>query len=204
MMRVKLEQLAAGIFTGQIMSRVAYKEDESGPTDGKVEKVLVPSAISGGVVVHTNLGSAVLKREIDKNRLTEDGDIVIKLSSPYDCALITGEDTGLIVPSFCALIKKVDSAVVYPAYLVGVLNSQVTQSRLIAGINSSAMAMVRQKSLVELEITLPDYAHQKTVGKAYWASCRKKAKLQEMVAYQQRVSDAIMLASIVEVARHES
>lgn len=120
------------------------------------------------------MGSAVLKKSVSDERITRKNDIVIKLSSPYDCALITEEEEGLIVPSFCALIRGVDKNFIDVRYLVGYLNSAYTTAKLVAGINSTAMAMVRGKSLAELEVEAPVINEQKVIGDAYWASCQRK------------------------------
>ena len=200
-MGMRLGSLAEAITVGQIMSRVSYKEGED-MTGAMTVSVLVPSAISGGVVVHSNLGSANLKKDVDESRITRAGDIVIKLSSPYDCALVTEYDEGFVIPSFCAIVRGVNTELADPRYVVGYINSQYAQAKLVAGINSTAMAMVRQKSLADLEILLPGLDQQEIIGEAYWASCLRRAKLLEIAEHQQRIGEAIIVESIREVTGH--
>lgn len=202
-MNYKLEELVEHITVGQIMSRVSYKDDEEREGYEEAVHVLVPSAISGGVIHHENLGVAVLKKEVSQDRITRNGDIVIKLSSPYDSALITENDEKLVVPSFCALIRGINAERIDVRYLVGYLNSPYTVAKLIAGINSTAMAMIRGKSLMELKIEFPDIYQQRVAGRAYWSSCRKKALLERMVAQQQVVSENIILETLKEVKKNE-
>lgn len=202
-MKYRMRELVDSITVGQIMSRVSYKEGEEVEAYKENVQVLVPSAISGGVIHIENLGSAVLKKSVSDERITRKNDIVIKLSSPYDCALITEEEEGLIVPSFCALIRGVDKNFIDVRYLVGYLNSAYTTAKLVAGINSTAMAMVRGKSLAELEVEAPVINEQKVIGDAYWASCQRKKLLEKMVKQQQQISDNIIIETLKEVIRHE-
>lgn len=197
-MKMRLNELADVITVGQIMSRVAYKDEEE-KHEGKEVRVLVPSAISGGMINHNNLGSAVLKKKVSAERITQEGDIIIKLSSPYDCALVQEDESGLVVPSFCAVIRGFNMEIVDTRYLVGVLNSVYVLQKLQAGINSTAMAMIRSKSLQDLDILLPSIEEQKIVGQAYWESCKKKRLLEIMVGHQQLISDNIIIETLLEV-----
>jgi hypothetical protein len=70
-MKYKLIELVASITVGQIMSRVSYKEGESKEAYAESVQVLVPSAISGGVIHTENLGSAVLKKSVSDDRITQ-------------------------------------------------------------------------------------------------------------------------------------
>lgn len=202
-MKSKMKDLVDSITVGQIMSRVSYKDGEEVEAYKQQVQVLVPSAISGGVIHIENLGSAVLKKAVSDDRITQKNDIVIKLSSPYDCALITEREEGLIIPSFCALIRGIDEHLVDVRYLVGYLNSAYTTAKLVAGINSTAMAMVRGKSLAELDIEVPLMNEQRIAGDAYWASCQRKKVLEQMVKQQQQISDSIIIETLKEVVRHE-
>lgn len=202
-MKYKMKDLVDSITVGQIMSRVSYKDGEEAEAYKQQVQVLVPSAISGGVIHIENLGSAVLKKAVSDDRITQKNDIVIKLSSPYDCALITEGEEGLIIPSFCALIRGVDERFVDVRYFVGYLNSAYTTAKLVAGINSTAMAMLRGKSLAELDLEVPLINEQRIVGDAYWASCQRKKVIEQMVKQQQQISDSIIIETLKEVVRHE-
>ena len=40
-----------------------------------------------------------------KKKFTKEGDVVVKLSTPYNATYVTKENEGLAVPSFCAIIR---------------------------------------------------------------------------------------------------
>lgn len=198
-MRVNLKDVVSEIITGQIMSRITYNSEEEAD-ENKIEiRVLVPSAMSGGVVYRDNLGTSILKKEPASSKITMEGDIIIKLSSPYDSVLLTNEDEGFLIPSFCGLLRKIKSEIVYPRFLVGYLNSDYARNQLLIGVNSSSTAMIRQRSLQELELLLPTMEEQITIGDAYWLSCQKKFLYERLGQVQQRISDNVINASIQEV-----
>ena len=99
-MNVEFGDLMGMSMVGSIMSRLQIKEDDR--IKGiKAEKVtvLVPKAISNGSVNHQELTEYEVKEGSGQSRLTVVDDIVIKLTTPYSCALITEEDEDLVVPS---------------------------------------------------------------------------------------------------------
>ncbi len=86
-------ELTAGVITGRVL------EDKKScivNPDNRIQ-VLVPRAIHDGRLDKTLLAEEYRKddgRDIPSKFLTEKGDIIIKLSSPYDSCLIGDEDQG--------------------------------------------------------------------------------------------------------------
>ena len=83
----------ADVIAGQIMTRVSADNKENAEVVDIV-KVLVPKSISDGVIVKEDLGEANIIKKIDEDKFTKEGDVVIKLSTPYDAAYVTKEDEG--------------------------------------------------------------------------------------------------------------
>ena len=98
-----LENIAS-VTAGQIMTRVTADKD-AGEQVVESVKVLVPKAIVSGVIVKEDLGDAELGKQIDEEKYTQEGDVVIKLSTPYDAAYVNEENAGIAIPSFCAAIR---------------------------------------------------------------------------------------------------
>ena len=221
-MKYKLGEVCE-IIAGQIINRVSCEKDEAYPGARPVT-VLLPSAINGGMIDADKLGYSgmdtenwkmVVERmenriylkkdpEVDptlKEKFTKKSDILMKLSSPYDCALITADVEDILVPSFCAIIRVRDDKIdpeykVYESFLMGVLNSKRVRDKLLMGVQSTAMSMVRIKTLKELEIDFPPSFEQSYIGAAYYESCRRRWLLDCMARNQQEISDAIMEVSL--------
>ena len=199
-MKYQLGDIAKTITTGQIMNRVTLGRDEKDNSSCFNMQELVPGAISGGVVHLDNTLAVRLKKMPLDNKMTKLNDIVIKLSSPYDSALVTEEAEGLLVPSYCAIISGINEENINIKYLVGYLNSEFAREKMLIGVSTSAGTMVKERTLSELEIVLPDIRKQAVIAEAYWQSCQKKFVLEKMVLNQQGISDS----SIDVVLRQET
>ncbi len=201
-MKVCLREIMDDVITGQIMNRVVCGENETEKSIAEI-RVLLPSAISGGVIHHGLLGTALLKKQVPLRRITAKGDIVVKLSSPYDCAWTGEENAGLMIPSYCAILRGIHEETIDPYYLLGYLNSQYARKDLLMGVNASPAAMVRARALQELQIPILPIKEQKIIGEAYWSSCQRKAVLEKMAQKQQEISDCVIAEAVLEAGKIE-
>ena len=89
------------VTAGQVMSRITV---EVNPVEER--RVLLPKAINNGCISESELVLNKMKTKLDPSKLTMEGDIIVKLSTPYDCCIIDEKNVGLVVPSFCAILRK--------------------------------------------------------------------------------------------------
>lgn len=193
---MRLENIAS-VTVGQIMTRVTADRDSGDNVVGTV-KVLVPKAISSGVIVKEDLGDAELTKVIDEDKFTQAGDVVIKLSTPYDAAYVTEEYAGIAIPSFCAAIRITDENEMDATYLSAFLNSSYVREQLTAKVVGSARPMIKVTDIRALEIPKLSVEDRRDIGKAFILSGQKKATLQEMIDNESRLMENIVLASIKE------
>ena len=193
---MRLENIAS-VTVGQIMTRVTADRD-SGDNVVDTVKVLVPKAISSGVIVKEDLGDAELTKVIDEDKFTQAGDVVIKLSTPYDAAYVTEEYAGIAIPSFCAAIRITDENEMDATYLSAFLNSSYVREQLTAKVVGSARPMIKVTDIRALEIPKLSVEDRRDIGKAFILSGQKKVTLQEMIDNESRLMENIVLASIKE------
>ncbi len=189
---MRLEDIT-NVIAGQIMTRVTDENNE-----GKSVQVLVPKAIASGIVVKEDLGKAVLSKAVDEDKFTKEGDVVIKLSTPYDAAYVTAEDAGLVIPSFCAKIRITKDSLMDAKYLSAFLNTSYVRNQLTAKVVGSARPMIKITDVRALEIPKVSMQDMRDIGEAYMLSGKKKATLLEMVATEGKLMENIVLASIKE------
>ena len=195
-MDMRLEEIAS-VTVGQIMTRVTADRD-LGDSVVDTVKVLVPKAISSGVIVKEDLGNAEITKVIDEEKFTQAGDVVIKLSTPYDAAYVTEEYVGIAIPSFCAAIRITDENKMDATYLSAFLNSSYVREQLTAKVVGSARPMIKVTDIRALEIPKLSVEDRRDIGKAFTLSGQKKATLQEMIDNESRFMENIVLASIKE------
>lgn len=193
---MKIADISEKIYSGQIISRVESKEEVDAVVDER--KVLIPKAISGGRVMHSDLGTVKLKKAVDEDRITREGDIVLKLSTPYDAAYIEKGDEGLVVPSFCSVIRGIDSCKADAEFITSYLNTEYVREILKSKVAGTTMPMIKISDVRDLEIPNVPLEKQKSLGEVYSLSCQKQDVLKEMLYNEQILINSIVLNAIKE------
>lgn len=194
---MKIGDISENIYSGQIISRVEAKK-EVGDEVIEERKVLIPKAISGGRVTHAGLGTVELKKAADEDRITREGDIVLKLSTPYDAAYIEKADEGLLVPSFCSVIRGLDASKVDAQFITAYLNTEYVREMLKAKVAGTAMPMIKLSDVKNSGIPNVPLSKQKSLGEAYSLSCQKQDVLREMLYNEQLLINSVILNAVKE------
>lgn len=189
---MKLDEIAS-VIAGQIMTRVT---DEN--VQGETIQVLVPKAISEGIILKESLGEAILSKDVDDDKYTKEGDVVIKLSTPYDAAYVTADNVGFVIPSFCAAIRVSKDSQLDAKYLSAFLNTSYVRNQLMAKVVGSNRPMIKITDVRALEIPKVSVQDMKDIGEAYMLSGKKKSVLLEMVETESKLMESIVLESIKE------
>lgn len=191
----------ADVIAGQIMTRVSA-DNKDGVEVIDTVKVLVPKAISDGVIVKEDLGESKLLKKIEDDKFTQEGDVVIKLSTPYDAAYVMKEDEGLAIPSFCATIRvKTDE--IDAKYLSAFLNTDYVRDILTSKVMGSVRPMIKVTDLRSINIPEISMEDMKSIGQAYILSGKKKVTLLNMIKAEKKIMENIVLASVKEGLSNE-
>ena len=168
------------IIGGQITSRIEAKLDSN--KIGEI-KVLTPKAIQNGSCNHKDLGLLNISQEADSKKVTKLGDIVIKLSTPYDACIIKEEDEGLLVPSFCAIINNVPDYI-SKDYLLAFLNSKVYQNQIKNLLIGQNLPILSIGQIKKVELPLPSIDIQEDIGKTYKGTLDKIKLLEKIISLE--------------------
>lgn len=184
---VPLGECGIEIVSGQIMSRLTVKDDSNDEVV-VTRRVVVPKCIRpDGSLSPDEMPEERLHTDADPKRLTEEGDIVIKLSTPYDAASIGAENAGCVVPSFCAIIKS--SGVLNRDYLLAFLNSSTCKRQLKTQVAGAAMAMLSVGKLKAIKIPVPSAEVQHSIGGSFLETQRKVYILDQIIQLEQKKND---------------
>lgn len=194
---MKLEKFTE-VIVGQIMSRVTAESNDY----GKQIRVLSPKAISNGIINMDDVSSTLITKEIDKDKYTREGDVVIKLSTPYDAAYITPETAGLVIPSFCAIIRP-NSSSINAKYLSAFLNSKYVRDQLTAKVSGGVRPMVKVTDIRCLDLPNISEADMQDIGEAFILSGKKKEALLKMIYTEEQIMNTIVMNSIIGGMRNE-
>lgn len=194
---MKISDIAEQIASGQIISRVEAKE-EVGDEVLEIKLVLIPKAISNGRVIHADLGTVKLKKAVEQERITRAGDIVFKLSTPYDSVIIEEDDEDLVVPSFCVVIRGVDNEKVDARFVTAYLNTDYVRQILKSKVAGTTMPMIKLSDVKDLEIPNVPLKKQRLLGAAYQVNTAKQVILKELLVNEQELMGNLILSAVKE------
>ena len=178
------------IYSGQIMSRVIAKQDD---LDVQRLRVIVPKAISSiGTINIEELPTECFKPNIfntKDTRITQIGDIVIKLSTPYDSAIITEETAGCVVPSFCAIIRNYSS--IKTEYLQAFLSSKLCKEQLKSQVVGMVMTILSVGKIKDIKIPIPSQERMVEIGEKYMEVQNRVTVLEQIIKLESKRNDIV-------------
>ena len=188
MERISLDKLVA-VVGGQIMSRVTANPD-AGDEVVETRKVLIPKSInSDGSIDVSVMPEEFLKVCTDPKKISEAGDIVMKLSPPYDAGLVTETSQGCIVPSFCAIIKP--SSEVDVQYLLAFMNSTLCKNQLQSQVSGSVMTVLSVGKVKNVNMPTPPIEEQRKIGQRFMESQRKLSIIRQIALLESKRNDIV-------------
>lgn len=187
---MKIEQFGnfVEITSGQIMTRLTAKDDESESIG--TWKVVIPKAItSDGFISIEDMPEEKLKSEPPKDRITMVDDIVIKLSTPFDSAIVTEETAGCLVPSFCAIIRN--NGNLNLDYLRAYLASKYCKEQLKSRVTGAVMSILSIGKIKSIDIPVPNLDEQKRIGERYKSVQEKIAIMNQIISLENKRNDVV-------------
>ncbi len=189
---VKLGEVAS-IITGQMVKR---KEAVPGDVSYYNYRMLTLKSFDpDGYLIEENLDVFNSVEEIDKKYITQEGDVIVRLSSPYTSIVIDKGSTGLLIPSLFAIIRSQDQEIL-PEYIGVYLNSECMKKSYAKETSGSAIQIVKTSAFKEFEINIPNLAIQEKVIMLNRLMIKEKKLLYELVE-QSELRNAAALTKIL-------
>ncbi len=125
--------------------------------------------------------------------LTQIGDIIIRLSSPYSVAMIReGKECGFVIPSHFAIIR-VDIKRAVPEYVFWALKRDQTKREIIQNMSgSTAFGTISSGFFGNLEIRGLPYDKQLYVGQAMLLSEKEQELILRLVDEKSKYNKALV------------
>ena len=190
---MKLKDIADCIITGVLTRRVVY-DGEDNDSSLKEGKILVPKAIDDGLIDHSLLQRVKLDKEVKDKFYTKKGDVIMKLSTPYDsCTIDREEDEGLIVPSFSVLIRGIDGKY-NPYFIMAFLSSKYAWNQIERLRSGRVMTILSHESVAELEI--PEFSEPeiKRISERYKNYLKFKRLSSEIMELEKERNDILFFS----------
>ena len=194
-MKMKLKELGLEITGGQIVQRVIADLTRGEEVLDPDRKTIVAKTIAEGLIDDEGIVVNNYKTTFDDKKLTHEGDIVVKLSAPYNAVIIDKEHEGMLVSSFCSIIRNVTQ--IDKKYLVAFLNSTFAQNQLKSSVVGTVMSILSNGKLYELEIPVPSKEKQESIGLFFEKTVKNRILLQKIIKLEEEKLSAL-IASVEE------
>ena len=155
---LKLDDPSAIITTGLVTSRKKSKTDAG----YKYKMLTLKSFNENGYLDIQYLDEFISIENLDKKQITQEGDIVVRLSYPNTAVYITNELEGILITSLFIVIRIYNDFIL-PNYAQIYLNSEIVKKQLTGDIIGSAVSVVKVSSFKELKIPIYPIEYQTKV-----------------------------------------
>lgn len=197
---MKLSDIAGEIYTGVLTRRVVFEEGElaamSEAETATLEsaRILMPKAIADCVIDHSQLQEVKLKKEVKEKFRTHLGDVIMKLSSPYDCCVIEDEeDENLIVPSFCLRIGSIDEEY-DPYFIMAYLTSASAWKQIEKTMMGRALSIISNESVSELILPVMTPEKRREAGERYMKTLEFRRTAGRVIKLEKERNDSLFLS----------
>ena len=190
---MKLKDIADCIITGVLTRRVVY-DGEDNDSSLKEGKILVPKAIDDGLIDHSLLQRVKLDKEVKDKFYTKKGDVIMKLSTPYDsCFIDSEEDEGLIVPSFSLIIRGL-KADYDPYFIVAFLSSRYAWNQIERLRSGRTITILSNESVAELDIPEFKKLERERISERYKNYLEFKRMSSEIIELEKERNDVMFFS----------
>lgn len=191
---LKLKECGVKLIGGQIMSRVKAETNKNDETLCEIKVVIPKSIQADGSINVDDMPTEPLKAEPDAKKIVKAGDIVMKLSTPYDAALVDEDSEGSLVPSFCAIVRcgfDLDKN-----YLLAFLNSESCKEQLRTQVAGAAITVLSVGKIENILIPIPPREKQHAIGNTY-LEAQNKLRLIKKIAELESKKNNITFRELV-------
>ena len=197
---MKLSDIAVEIYTGVLTRRIIFEDSElASMSEAETAaltsaRILVPKAIADGVIDHSQLQEVKLKKEVKEKFRTHLGDVIMKLSSPYDCCVIEKEeDENLIVPSFCLRIGSIDEDY-DPYFIMAYLTSASAWKQIEKTMMGRALSIISNESVSELILPVMTPEKRREAGERYMKTLEFRRTAGRVIKLEKERNDSLFLS----------
>ena len=190
---MKLKDIADCIITGVLTRRVVYAGEDN-DSSLKEGKILVPKAIDDGLIDHSLLQRVKLDKEVKDKFYTKKGDVIMKLSTPYDsCFIDREEDEGLIVPSFSLIIRGLKSDY-DPYFIMAFLSSRYAWNQIERLRSGRTITILSNESVAELDIPEFKKLERERISERYKNYLEFKRMSSEIIELEKERNDVMFFS----------
>ena len=128
---------------------------------------------------------------LSREYLTQQGDIIIRLSIPYTAILIDSDVEGIVVSSNFAIIRS-NRNYLLPEYLLWLLNTPDIKKRIYESSSSNMLSAVRPTFFADLEVLSLPLVDQEKISQLNLLAKQESRLLKKLAEEKEKYSAAVI------------
>ena len=137
------------------------------------------------------------KEKLDDKYLTNKGDIIIRLTSPYTSICINESHEGLVIPSNFAIIRLKGQNFI-PEFVALFLNSEIIKKQFFKSSISATIPLIKITHLRNIDIPDKPFAVQKRIVELNRLQVKEKILLTRLMEEKGKLAKASINKIIIE------
>ena len=186
---MKLGQLAT-VRSGLVLSRKQART----PTGIRYPLLNLRSIHPDGYIEMEQLDVFEAADDLSSEYLTQTGDIVIRLTSPYTAVLIDEALIGIVVSSNFVIIRA-NPRKILPGYLVWLINTPKIRRTIYENTSSNMLGAINARFFSEFDIPPLPITQQQKIAEIY-SLAQRESKLLRQLSEQKERYYSLLLRSI--------
>lgn len=158
--RLRLDELVS-VKTGLVLARKQAKH----PSDiiAKYRQLNLKAIDSKGYIDADFLEDFSASERLKAEYLTQPGDVIVRLTTPYTAVLIDEDFAGMVIPSHFVVIRTRGKKIL-PEYLYWLINTDKVKALILQNVSSIMIGTVKPASYAEMEIELLTIDEQRKIS----------------------------------------
>ena len=137
------------------------------------------------------------KEKVENKYLTNEGDIIIRLTTPYTAICINDKQEGLVIPSNFAIIRLKEQIYI-PEFVALFLNSEIIEKKFFKSSISTTIPLIKTKHLREIDISDIPLAVQQKIVELNQLQVKEKILLSCLMKEKEKLAKASINKIIIE------
>ena len=194
LIKMKLTNISK-IHTGLVLVRKrAYAKDQG---VHEYNMLTLKSFDPKGQLNEDYLDGFFSKEKLENKYLTNKGDIIIRLTSPYTAICINGKHEGLVIPSNFAIIRLKEQIFI-PEFIALFLNSEIIEKQFFKSSISTTIPLIKTAHLRDIGIPEKTLEMQKKIVELNQLQLKEKILLSHLMEEKGKLAKASINKIIME------
>lgn len=184
---MKLQDVAS-VRSGLVLARKQSKEN----TDYQYPLINLRCIQQEGSIDMKEIDIYKAKEPLKREYLSQEGDIVVRLTAPYTAILIDNATSGMVISSNFVVIRVEDKRLL-PEYLFWLLNTKKIKRKIYENTTSNMLGAIKAKFFNDFELTVISADEQYAIAQLNLLSKKEQRLLKELAVQKDKLCSSLLI-----------